>query len=110
MRQQQQRYTPLAGDAELGLPGVWFTWAGPFDIVNAWRKVGIARNVLAPEMISRAEFINQPAAAGYSGAHAALAATLSTSSPAAATSPARSTRKRVAELAKTPDGMVSGSV
>ena len=37
----------LAGDAELGLPGVWFTWAGPFDIVNAWRKVGIAGNVRA---------------------------------------------------------------
>lgn len=51
----------LGGDAELGLPGMWFSWADPFDIVNAWRKVGIAGNVLAPELIDRSEFIDQPA-------------------------------------------------
>eukprot|EP00966_Prymnesium_polylepis_P057566 1332930-Prymnesium_polylepis.2 len=43
----------LGGDAALGLPGMWFTWADPFDIITAWRKVGIAGNVLAPQLIDR---------------------------------------------------------
>jgi len=30
----------LGGDASLGLPGVWFSWADPYDIVTAFRKVG----------------------------------------------------------------------
>jgi hypothetical protein len=99
----------LAGDAVLGLPGVWFSWADPFDIVTAWRKVGIAGNVLAPELIDRSEFIRPadqqppPSAPGSSAVHAAA-----TSVDAA--SPTRSTRKRAADLAKTPDGMVSGSL
>ena len=28
----------LGGDAELGLPGMWFSWACPFDIITAWRR------------------------------------------------------------------------
>ena len=51
----------LGGDATLGLPGMWFFWANPYDIITAWRKVGIAGNKLAPEMIDRSEFIDQPA-------------------------------------------------
>uniref|UniRef100_A0A7S0L3W9 Uncharacterized protein n=1 Tax=Coccolithus braarudii TaxID=221442 RepID=A0A7S0L3W9_9EUKA len=51
----------LGGDAQLGLPGMWFFWASPYDIITAWWKVGIAGNRLAPEMINRSEFIDQPA-------------------------------------------------
>ena len=36
----------LGGDATLGLPGMWFFWANPYDIITAWRKVGIAGNKL----------------------------------------------------------------
>ena len=84
----------LGGDAELGLPGMWFSWANPYDVITAWRKVGIAGNVLAPELIDRSEFISQPAA-------------IPDATPA---TPAAPTRKRAAELALTPDGMVSGSL
>ena len=67
--------------------------------MTAWRKVGIAGNVLAPELIDRSEFIDQPPVA----------------TPAAVSrdsggSPARSTRKRAADLVKTPEGMASGSL
>ena len=104
----------LAGDAELGFPGIWFSWATPHDIVTAWRKVGIAGNVLCPEMIDRAEFVDQPAP-GSSDSPAApaapAAAALTAAAPAAAAPPSPSTtRKRAADLAKTPDGMVSGSL
>ena len=91
----------LGGDADLGLPGVWFSWATPFCIVTAWRKVGIAGNVLAPELIDRSEFIDQPPAAAAAPAAA---------SPGSSGSPARATRKRAADLVKTPEGMVSGSL
>ena len=53
----------LGGDRELALPGMWFNWATPYDIITAWRKVGIAANMLRPELIDRSEFITQPAAA-----------------------------------------------
>ena len=91
----------LAGDAELGLPGMWFSWANPFDIVTAWRNVGIAGNVLAPELIDRTEFIDQPAVVPVPSPQQGT--------PGAAGSP-HATRKRAADLAKTPDGMVSGSL
>jgi hypothetical protein len=90
----------LGGDADLGLPGMWFTWADPFDIVTAWRKVGIAGKVLAPECIDRTEFIDQPPPQ--------IGAT-PTTAEAVAASP-HATRKRAADLAKTPEGMVSGSI
>lgn len=94
----------LGGDAELGLPGMWFSWANPYDIITAWRRVGIAGNVLAPELIDRSEFITQPAASPVSPSPAAA--------PAGAPTPASPhvTRKRAADLAKTPEGMVSGSL
>ena len=102
----------LGGDAELGLPGVWFSWATPFDVVTAWRKVGIAGNVLAPELIDRTEFIDQPAAATPGAAAGnSLGTPPTATAPAAAGASPRATRKRsVAELAKTPEGMVSGSI
>ena len=77
---------------------MWFTWADPFDIVTAWRKVGIAGNVLAPELIDRSEFIDQQ--------------TSGTPAPAAAAegSPTRSRKRSAEELSKTPEGMVSGSI
>lgn len=84
----------LGGDVTLGLPGMWFFWATPHDIITAWRKVGIAGNKLAPEMIDRSEFIDQPAL------------TPGGEQPA---SP-RVTRKRAADLAMTPEGMASGSL
>lgn len=84
----------LGGDALLGLSGMWFSWADPYDIVTAWRKVGIAGNKLAPELIDRSEFIDQPAAA----------------TPEAAQASPLATRKRAADVAKTPEGMVSGSL
>ena len=56
--------------------------------------MGIAGNKLAPEMIDRSEFIDQPAL------------TPGGEQPA---SP-RVTRKRVADLAMTPEGMASGSL
>ena len=81
----------LGGCHVLGVPGMWFSWADPFDIVNAWRKVGIAGNKLVPSLINRDEFvIIQPTAAP--------------------TTPAASNRKRAAELALTPDGIESGSL
>ena len=61
----------LGGDRELALPGMWFNWATPYDIITAWRKVGIAANVLRPELIDRSEFITQPAAAPATPAAAA---------------------------------------
>ena len=88
----------LGGDATLGLPGTWFFWANPYDIITAWRKVGIAGNKLAPEMIDRSEFIDQPAPM----------AELAT--PGAEPASPRVTRKRAADLAMTPEGMVSGSL
>ena len=57
----------LGGCAELGLPGMWFTWADPFDIITAWRRVGVAGNVLAPELIDRSEFFGAEQAAGTTG-------------------------------------------
>ena len=89
----------LGGDAELGVPGMWFSWASPYDIITAWRKVGIAGNVLAPELIDRSEFIDQPSEEAVAAEAAAEAA----ASP-------KAPRKRAAELAQTPDGMVSGSL
>ena len=89
----------LGGDATLGLPGMWFFWANPYDIITAWRKVGIAGNKLAPEMIDRSEFIDQPAPM----------AALATPGAAEPASP-RVARKRAADLAMTPEGMVSGSL
>ena len=50
---------------------MWFNWATPYDIITAWRKVGIAANVLRPELIDRSEFITQPAAAPATPAAAA---------------------------------------
>ena len=35
----------LGGDAALGQPGMWFSWASPFDIIRAFKKVGIAGNI-----------------------------------------------------------------
>ena len=63
--------------------------------------MGIAGNVLAPELIDRKEFIDQQPAAGSSAMHAAQAA-------AEAASPRR--LKRAVDLAKTPEGVVSGSI
>jgi hypothetical protein len=102
----------LAGDAELGLPGMWFSWADPFDIVTAWRKVGIAGNVLAPELIDRSEFIDQPPAAPTPPAAPAVAAEGGATEAGATEGWAtpRVNRKRAADLVKTPEGMVSGSL
>ena len=81
----------LGGCHVLGVPGMWFSWADPFDSVNAWRKVGIAGNKLVPSLINRDEFVTiQPTAAP--------------------TTPTAPNRKRAAELALTPDGMESGSL
>ena len=60
----------LGGDEELGVPGMWFTWADPFDIITAWRKVGVTGNVFAPDLINRAEFIDQPLAEAAAAAEA----------------------------------------
>lgn len=91
---------------------MWFSWATPFDIVTAWRKVGIAGNVLAPELIDRTEFIDQPPAATPAAVRGATSRTPGTdAAPVTGASPMRATRKRsAAELAMTPEGMVSGSV
>jgi hypothetical protein len=42
--------------AELGL---WFSWFDPFDIVTAWRKVGLAGNRLDPDLICRDNCIDR---------------------------------------------------
>ena len=82
---------------------MWFSWATPFDIVTAWRKVGIAGKVLKPELIDRSEFIDQPAAAAGGAADGAAA-------DGAVATPGAKRKRSAAELAKTPEGMVSGSV
>jgi len=84
----------VGGDATLGLPGMWFSWADPYDILTAWRRVGVSGGKLVPEMIDRTEFIDQP----------------STSSAAVAAAPSPVTRKAAAEAAATPEGMRSGSL
>mmetsp|Transcript_50883 Transcript_50883/g.108690 ORF Transcript_50883/g.108690 Transcript_50883/m.108690 type:complete len:213 (-) Transcript_50883:171-809(-) len=89
----------LGGDATLGLPGMRFSWANPFDIVTAWRKVDIAGNVLAPELIDRAEFIDQPAP-GSSALNVAASPAGVGATDAAGGSP-QASRKRAADLAKT---------
>ena len=89
----------LGGDSLFGLPGMWFFGADPYDIITAWRRVGIAGNKLCPEMIDRSEFIDQPPPMAALGSPT----TAPTASPLA-------TRKRAADLAKTPEGMVSGSL
>lgn len=97
----------LAGDAELGLPGVWFSWASPFDIVTAWRRVGVAGNKLAPELIDRSEFIDQQPSPPEPTPTPAV--TPGDGAPAAPPSDSpRVTRKRAVDLARTPEGMASG--
>jgi len=67
------------------------------DIISAFRKVGIAGNVLAPELIDRSEFIDQPAQMA--------AAAAAPPSPA----PARAA-EYASDVAKTPPGVRSGTV
>jgi len=38
---------------------LWFSWCDPFDIVTAWRKVGLAGNRLDPDLICRDNFIDR---------------------------------------------------
>jgi hypothetical protein len=83
----------LGGDASLGLPGVWFSWADPFDIVTAFRKVGISGNVLCPDNIDRTEFIDQAAA-----------------ERAVSAAPSSSPIASIAEAARTPEGVRTGSL
>ena len=74
----------MGGDETLHLPGMWFTWCDPFDVIRAWQKVGITGNKLVPELISRSEFIDREQSQGMAAAAAAAAA-----APAAAPAPAR---------------------
>jgi hypothetical protein len=70
---------------------MWFRWANPFDIITAFRKVGITGNKLRPDLIDQSEFLidaTEPAEAGPS-------------------SPLRSVT--VEDAAATPPGMVSGT-
>lgn len=83
----------LGGDSSLGLPAMWFSWADPYDIVTAFRKVGIAGNVLCPDNIDRSEFIHQAAAERD-----------------VAAAPSASPVVSVEEAARTPDGVRSGSL
>eukprot|EP00966_Prymnesium_polylepis_P330445 7386097-Prymnesium_polylepis.1 len=101
----------LGGDEDLGLPGMWFTWADPFDIITAWRRVGITGNVFAPELLNRAEFIDQPlsmveaAAATTAAAAADVAAGASPADVAAGASPSRRSKRSAATVGTTPPGM-----
>ena len=105
----------LGGDNELGLVGMWFNWCSPYDVLQAWRKVGIAGNVLRPELIDRSEFIDQPAARPAAATPQAAVTPQSQSGRttaevgAASTSPRCSPRKRVADVLKTPPGVRSGT-
>jgi hypothetical protein len=83
----------LGGDASLGFPGVWFGWADKYDIVTAFRKVGIAGNVLCPDNIDRSEFIDQAAAEREISA-----------------APSASPIVSIDEAARTPDGVRTGSL
>ena len=89
----------LGGDEDLGLPGMWFTWADPFDIITAWRRVGSTGNVFAPELINRAEFIDQPLQLAAAAQEAAAAAV-----EAEAVSPGRGQRS-AATVGSTPPGV-----
>ena len=105
----------LGGDADLGLPGMWFAWVDPYDVVTAWRKVGIVGNVLRPDQIDRSEFIHDQPPPGETleseATTTAPAAEGATPSPAEGVPPTPvATRKRAAALAMTPEGMVSGSI
>ena len=85
----------LGGDAKLGLPGMWFTWCDSFDVITAWRRVGIAGNRLVPDMIDRSEFIPRGPA--------------EPATPATPGSPVAA-RKSAVDVAKTPEGVQSGSL
>jgi hypothetical protein len=84
----------LGGDAALGLPGMWFSWASPFDIICAFKKVGIAGNTFYPDSINRSEFIDQP--------NVMAAARQGPASPEA--------RALIDAAAKTPPGLRGGSL
>lgn len=49
----------LGGCADLGIEGMWWSWCSRTDLLQAWRRVGILGNRLAPDLISRANFIDQ---------------------------------------------------
>lgn len=85
----------MGGDDELQLPGMWFTWCSAFDVIRAWQKVGISGNRLAPELIDRSEFIDREQATGLAAA--------------AAAAPSPSASRCAVDVAKTPEGMQSGS-
>lgn len=70
---------------------MWFQWANCFDIITAWRKVGIAGNTIVPQMIDRSQFIDRREQ--------------DPTSP-----PAQTFRKRsIDDLTATPEGIESGS-
>lgn len=81
----------LGGCEELSTPGAWFSWCDTFDIINAWRKVGITGNVLDPDQINRKDFVDRLDAAQAKAERRrqeeeADAASLAAAAPAAAPS------------------------
>jgi hypothetical protein len=74
-------------------------------VAEGWHR---GQYVLAPELIDRSEFIDQPAPGSLASSVAASPAGIG-ATDAAGPSP-QASRKRAADLAKTPEGMVSGSL
>jgi len=106
-------FSILSGSGELNIPGMWFIWCDSIDVINAWRKVGICGNVLAPEGICRDGFIDQhdPTVSRVTSANAGPS---TASAPAADSPPPSPTAGPIgsptfSEYVCTPEGVASGS-
>ena len=85
----------LGGSKRLGVPGMWFSWCDRYDIIKAWKRVGIAGNRLCPQLVDRSNFVDQDAEL------AAARRDASVSSPGPSS---------LAEAKRTPPGLRRGSL
>ena len=93
----------FGGCADLNLSGIWFSWVTRTSIVGAWRNVGVLGRTTDGSQISRAAFVDRVAEEQKAAEEATVVPV---------PSPARQARlkRSIAEIAKTPPGVRSGSL